>query len=91
MKITDFVAKDRYCYFRYYRKGFFYYSVIKVVQDTERVFISTYQFPIPLDDLGDATLQQKEKSTFLMRYIRKALEEGTLVKMDDVDNVPQSA
>lgn len=90
MKVTDFVAKDNYCYFRHYRKGFFYYGVLKVQSGEEKVSIAKYEFPIPLDDIGDATLLQKEKSLFLMRYIRKAIEDGTIVNIDILD-VPQPA
>lgn len=76
MKITDFVKADRDVEFHYYRKGYFYYLVANVNEIN-----GIYLFPIPADDLGDATLNRFEKSTFMMRYIRKAIEEGTMVKL----------
>lgn len=42
--------------------------------------VQYYLFPIPVEDLGDATLNNIEKSIFLMRYIRKAIDDGTMVK-----------
>lgn len=37
-------------------------------------------FPVPLEDVGDATLHKEEKAIMLMRYIRKAIVDGTLLK-----------
>jgi hypothetical protein len=74
MKITDFVYDKNFCQFVYYRQNLLYYSVVK--KNTSE----KYLFPIPLDDLGDATINNIEKSIFLMRYMRKALDEGTLVR-----------
>jgi hypothetical protein len=36
-------------------------------------------FPVPVTDVGDATLEAQEKAIMFMRYIHKALEEGTFV------------
>ena len=74
MKITNFVYDKNFCQFVYYRQNFLYYSVV------EKNTSEKYLFPIPLDDLGDATINNIEKSIFLMRYMRKALDEGTLVR-----------
>lgn len=46
--------------FIYYRKGFLYYT-------TECGF----EFPVPVDDTGDATFNAVEEAPMLMRYIRK--------------------
>jgi len=40
----------------------------------------TYQFPVSLEDIGGATLTAEFKAITLMRYIRKALVDGTFVK-----------
>lgn len=74
MKINEFVYSENFCQFEYYRKGVMYYTVKR--KETDDLYI----FPIPAEDLGDATLNKSEKSIFLMRYMRKALDEGTLVK-----------
>ena len=73
MTIKDLV-KDNTATFDSYRCGTFYYT-IPFDEVTE------YQFPIPVDDLGNATLNKTEKAIHLMRYIRKAMEENTLVKV----------
>ena len=42
--------------------------------------INMYQFQVPIDDLGNATVNHMEKALTLMRYIRKGLEDGTMIK-----------
>lgn len=66
------IVKDNICYLSKYRKGFLYYET--EVGDTR------YIFPIPVDDTGDATFDYSIKSITLMRYIRKALKEGSFIK-----------
>jgi hypothetical protein len=39
-----------------------------------------YTFPVPLSNIGDATLLATDKAIVFMRYIRKAIEDGTFVK-----------
>lgn len=40
----------------------------------------TYSFPVSLEDIGGASLMATEKAITLMRYIRKALADGTFVR-----------
>ena len=70
MKISK-IVKNNVANFEYYRKDFLYYSV--VVDDDK------YMFPIPCDDLDGATVKKKENAMLFMRYIRKAIEEGSFV------------
>ena len=58
--------------FSFYRQGLIYYNV--TVDDVE------YVFPVTLEDIGGATLSAEFKAITLMRYIRKALADGTFVK-----------
>jgi hypothetical protein len=58
--------------FSFYRSGNIFYTV--------EVNGETYQFPVPLEDIGGATLTAEFKAITLMRYIRKALAEGTFVR-----------
>ena len=60
-----------------YRRGVAYYAVH--VPATA----ATYQFPVPLTDIGDATLLARDKAILFMRYIRKALEEGTFTQVNE--------
>lgn len=66
------IVKDNKARFWFYRQKHFYY-VITVEGDD-------YYFPVPLDDLGDASLNAEEKGIHLMRYIRQALTNGTFIR-----------
>jgi len=69
--IKDIVKDQNIARFHSYRKGYLYYTVI---YDTV-----SYKFPIPLSDCGDATFDREISAITLMRYIRQAMEDGTLV------------
>ncbi len=71
MKLTE-IVKDNKVTFSYLRKGTAFYNVI--VDDI------TYVFPVPLDDIGDATLMKEDKAIIFMRYIRKAIENKEFIK-----------
>lgn len=75
MKVGDVVKEDRKCYFSHYRQGYLYYTV--TVPD-ERGLVN-YVFPVEIADLGTATVSNEEKSIYLMRYIRKAIDNETFV------------
>lgn len=62
--IKDLV-KDTMVHFVEYRKGNLMYT------------ISGYEeivFPVPIEDIGDATFKASDKGMLFMRYIRKYLE-----------------
>ncbi len=84
MNIKDLV-KDNRVNFLEYRQGILYYSVVyRTVQEegmNKVINFKTYKFPVPIDDCGDATFPAEEKAIMFMRYIRKAMEEGTLVEV----------
>ncbi len=70
--------------FARYRKGYLYYTIcepsvypIPVPSET----LVTWEFPVPIDDCGDATFPATEKAIMFMRYIRKAQEEGSFVRV----------
>jgi hypothetical protein len=72
MNLKD-IVKDNQVRFVRYRQGVMYYCVsVPGVADE-------HMFPVPVTDVGDATLEAQEKAIMFMRYIRKALEEGTFV------------
>lgn len=66
------IVKGRQAWFSFYRQGYLYYNL--------RIADLNYSFPIPIDDLGGATVSAEEKAITLMRYIRKALEGEQLVR-----------
>jgi hypothetical protein len=65
------IVKNNEVYFLYYRHQMMYYGV-----DVDG---QKFVFPVPLEDVGDASLFATEKAITYMRYIRKAMEDGTLV------------
>jgi hypothetical protein len=68
------IVKDNTVRFVKYRKGFAYYAVRVPAEGVD------YVFPVPLSDVGDATLLASDKALLFMRYIRKAIDEGTFQK-----------
>lgn len=66
------IVKDNRVNFSHYRAGHLYYHV-SVAQDW-------YSFPVPVNDIGDATFLNEDKAIMMMRYIRKALDNGTFVR-----------
>lgn len=69
------IVKDNEVRFDRYRQGVAYYSVRVPSENAD------FTFPVELTDIGDATLLAKDKAIVFMRYIRKALEEGTFVRV----------
>lgn len=67
------IVKGNTAHMLYYRHQIVYYSV--VVNEVK------YSFPVPLDDVQDATLHHEEKAMMLMRYIRMSLKDGTFVQV----------
>lgn len=70
LSIKD-IVKDNKVYFVFYRQQVMYYGV-----DFEH---QKYIFPVPLEDVMDASLFAEEKAITYMRYIRKALDDKTFV------------
>ena len=62
MNIKD-IVKNQNAHFVFYRDRALFY-------ETD----NGYQFPVPISDAGSATLNKQEKAIFLMRYIRKHME-----------------
>lgn len=92
MTLTELI-KDNYVTFLSYRQGFFYY-ILRVnsggekVQDGQNEYIpkriptyDNYQFTIPADDIGTGTLRASMKAIECMRWIRKSMESGELLKL----------
>ncbi len=70
MQIKDLV-KNQKAHFVFYRDRALFY-------ETDNGF----QFPVPIDDAGSATLNHEEKAILLMRYIRKHLEKTQQARED---------
>ena len=68
------IVKNNAVKFQRYRQGHMYYVVTVPGEEGE------FSFPVPLEDVGDATLESEDKAIVFMRYIRKAIEDGTFIK-----------
>ncbi len=69
--------RDNMARFSHMISGVMYY---KVEGDDD----SLYMFPIDaknLDDIGTSTFEAEIKAVTLMRYIRKAIDENSLIKI----------
>lgn len=71
MKLLE-IVKDNKVTFDFLRAGIAYYNII--------VDNITYRFPIPLEDIGEATLLKEDKAIIMMRYIRKAISNNEFHK-----------
>ena len=72
-RIGDIITKEARAHFLRYRQGNLFYGMW--IDD------SLFEFPVQADDLDGATVNGTEKAVTLMRYIRKAVNEGTFVKV----------
>lgn len=60
--------------FYFIRKGEAFYTI--TLQDG-----TMYQMPIPISDMGDGTFSDEIKAITVMRYVRKAIADETLVRI----------
>ena len=73
MNIADIVRANTVRFVRY-RAGVAYYGVR--VPDC-----GNYVFPVPLEDIGNATLELEDSAILFMRYIRRAIDDGSFVPL----------
>ena len=65
------IVKDNVVRFSYFRNNELYYTV--KYNDQE------YIFNVPIEDVGTAKLMHLDKAMLFMRWIRKAIDNGTFV------------
>lgn len=70
--VADIVKNSTACGFHYYRQQHMYYRI--------HYNGITYSFPIPIDDVGNGTLEMVMKPLTLMRWIRLSIDQGTFIK-----------
>ncbi len=73
MNIKHFVFKGNNVEFDSYRAGIFYYNVKSFLGEW-------FQFQVPIDDIGNATLSAQDKAVTFMRWIRKSIDGSALIK-----------
>lgn len=81
------LIKDNTVQFNSYRQGFFYYNITYLVKGVNTnikdniEYGTVFQFPIPIEDIGGAFLLKEDKAITFMRWIRKAIEDNTFIKV----------
>lgn len=85
MQITDFVKNNQTATFSHFRADYLYYFVEKQ-NGTFRSEPDLYIFPVPIQDLDGATVYAEMKAITLMRYIRKAIADNTMVSLSYPEN-----
>lgn len=78
MKLKDLVTKEHVVAFDSFRAGFFYYNVYNSNNTPKG---DTYQFTVPVEDIGGSTLMAHDRAITFMRWIRKAIDNDTLIKV----------
>lgn len=73
MNIQNFYTHDKARFLRY-QHGVAYYGLIVPYCET------LFSFPVPLRDIEDGVLHAEDKIINFMKYIQKAIQEGTLNK-----------
>ena len=77
LNLKDIVSNGNKATFRHLRAGLaFYLILVELGVEGDAL----YTFPVPVADLQGETLYPEEWATTLLRYIRKAIDEGTFVK-----------
>lgn len=61
--LKEMVMGDKWVLFEFYRKGELWY----VTED------EGFEFPVPIEDIGDGVFVAKDRAILFMRYIRKQL------------------
>lgn len=76
MKLKEIVQNDNMVWLDTFNAKTAYYRV-SYNQDI-------YEFPVDMEDVGTATMKPKDRAMLYMRYIRKAIDAGTFIKVLDV-------
>jgi hypothetical protein len=81
MNLKDIVREGNTAMFQKYVHGsegatLYYWVGVKSEEG-----IDYYQFPIPASEIENTTINYKEKALNLMRWIRKAIDNETLIKV----------
>lgn len=74
INIKDMVSDGKRVKFKFYKDGNLWYQAE-----------NEFQFPIPVDDIGNATFLDEDKAMLFMRWMRKHL--STVQEAQDAVNV----
>ena len=79
LKLTDLVRKGTKAEFQYYRNSNLYYNIEVLSGDH---LGEVYQICLSVGDFSSVDLGRTENSSIFMRWIRKALEDNILTKIN---------
>ena len=92
MNIKD-IVKNSQATFSHFKEGKLYYNVFRQTPLAPNSNVATHenicQFPIDVTDpveIGSASFEPQYKAITLMRYIRIAMEDGSLMMFGPDDN-----
>lgn len=74
------LIKGNRVYFDRYRANVFYYRLY--VGDPS-ITDYCWEFTVPAEDIGESTLLAEDKAITFMRWIRQALDNNTLIKIEE--------
>jgi hypothetical protein len=88
------LVKDNFVDFDSFRQGIFYFVVRDIQRDKEihedwydhydseeDYRFNLYKFPVPIGDIGTSTIRTRDKAMLFMRWIRKAIDDKTFIKI----------
>lgn len=67
--LKTYVGEGNRVQFMMYRKGELFYRVESLNKE-----VDGFEFPVPIEDVGDGVFLREDKAMLFMRYIRKHLE-----------------
>jgi hypothetical protein len=70
-QLTEMVREGNTADFEHYHDGNLWFRVMWTAGDLS---FQQFTFPVPISDVGSATVNRSEKAMLLMRYIRKHLK-----------------
>ena len=70
--VKHMVMNNNKVHFVWYQKGMLWYRVSFPDPNSQETML--YEFPVPIEDAGDAAFHAEDKALLFMRYIRKHLE-----------------
>ncbi len=81
MNISALIKGSR-AEFKEYRNGILYYFLITQQEDPDAIMTPriVYVFPVPCEDAVGATFKNSHSAIELMRWVRKSMQDGTLIK-----------
>lgn len=76
--IKDLVKDNNVIIQRFKSGNLFYRLIYSTGLDDEEVKYC-YEFPVPIEDVGEAEMKNQDKAIYFMRYIKRAITDNTFL------------